>query len=229
MTFYRITATALVATGLLVSTPALAQSRDRASNVQTQSQTLSYLRDVPAEQQPDVLLDVPNLSVEEITLEVENVEAKLSLDARVANLVQLRAGADVSIGNVNLTIKGVQAQASLVVRLDNVRAIVERTLTTLENNPEIIETLGDTLNTTVSTTGDVVNNTVGTVGQTVGNLTNSLLRNGQILNIASSGLDLVSKTVNASGQTVSRVRGNDGKLYEVVTDTAGKILSSKLL
>lgn len=229
MTFYRITATALVATGLLVSTPALAQSRDRASNIQTQSQTLSYLRDVPAEQQPDVLLDVPNLSVEEITLEVENVEAKLSLDARVANLVQLRAGADVSIGNVNLTIKGVQAQAALVVRLDNVRAIVERTLTTLENNPEIIETLGDTLNTTVSTTGDVVNNTVGTVGQTVGNLTNSLLRNGQILNIASSGLDLVSKTVNAAGQTVSRVRGNDGKLYEVVTDTAGKILSSKLL
>lgn len=190
---------------------------------------MNYLRDVPAEQQPDVLLDVPNLSVEEITLEVENVDARLSLDARVANLVQLRAGADVSIGNVNLTIKGVQAQAALVVRLDNVRAIVERTLTTLENNPEIIETLGNTLNNTVSTTGNVVNNTVGTVGQTVGNLTNSLLRNGQVLDLANSGLSLVSETVNSAGQTVRRVRASDGKLYEVVTDAAGKILSSRVL
>jgi hypothetical protein len=33
---------------------------------------------------PDVLLDVPNLSVEEITLEVENLRARISLDARLA-------------------------------------------------------------------------------------------------------------------------------------------------
>ncbi|HKO62978.1 MAG TPA: hypothetical protein VJV03_17595, partial [Pyrinomonadaceae bacterium] len=38
---------------------------------------------------PDVLLDVPNLSVDEITLDVENLKAKVSLDARLANLLAL--------------------------------------------------------------------------------------------------------------------------------------------
>jgi hypothetical protein len=37
---------------------------------------------------PDVLLDIPNLSVEEINLEVENLRARVSLDARLANLRQ---------------------------------------------------------------------------------------------------------------------------------------------
>lgn len=213
----------LSAAALALPSAAAAQDNNRGNRAP--SPTVEYLQSTPAGEQPDVLLDVPNLSVEEITLEVENVEARLSLDARVANLVQLRAGADVSIGNVNLTIKGVQAQAALVVRLDNVRAIVERTLTTLEKNPEIIETLGNTLNTTVSTTGDVLNNTVNTVG----NLTGSLLREGRVLDLASSGLQLVNETVNSAGQTVRRLRASDGALYEVVTDTAGKILRSRAL
>ena len=59
--------------------------------------------------EPDVLLDVPNLSVEEINLKVKNLRAHISLDARLANLLQLTAGADVSIDEVDLTIKGVQA------------------------------------------------------------------------------------------------------------------------
>lgn len=214
-----------IAASMLVPAAASAQQQNR-QQPRSQSPAVEYLSTVPADQQPDVLLDVPNLSVEEITLEVENVEAKLSLDARVANLVQLRAGADVNIGNVSLTIKGVQASAALVVRLDNVRAIVERTLTTLDNNPEIITTLGNTLNTTVETTGGVLNNTVDTVGQTVGDLTGSLLREGQVLDLARSGLSTVSETVNAAGQTVRTLRQSDGTLYRVVTDTAGRIVSS---
>src|SRR5687768_9399138 len=59
---------------------------------------------------PDVLLDVPNLSVDEITLEVENLKAKVSLDARLANILALSAGADVSIDKVKLQIKGVRAE-----------------------------------------------------------------------------------------------------------------------
>src|ERR1051325_6185276 len=41
---------------------------------------------------PDVLLDVPNVSVEAINLEVDNLRAHLALDARLANLLQLTAG-----------------------------------------------------------------------------------------------------------------------------------------
>jgi hypothetical protein len=41
---------------------------------------------------PDVFLDVPNLSVNQIYLAVDNLEAHVSLNAKVANLVQLTAG-----------------------------------------------------------------------------------------------------------------------------------------
>ena len=204
------------------SAPAVAQDTGRSSPA------VQYLQSTPADEQPDVLLDIPNLSVEEITLEVDNVDAQLSLDARVANLVRLNAGANVSIGNVNLTIKGVQASASLIVRLDNVRAIVERTLTVLENNPEIIETLGNTINQTVEATGGVVNNTVGTAGNLVGDLTQGILGEGQTLNdLAGTGLSIVRQTTNSAGNIVRRITSGDGKTYEVITDAAGKIVRSR--
>lgn len=128
--------------------------------------------------EPDVLLDIPNLSVEEITLEVENLEARLNVEARLANLLHLNAGADVSIDKVKISIKGVSAQVLLKVRLDNVAAIIDRTLTTIDRNPEILERLLTSVDNTVDTVGGVANttlqpggvvdNTVGTVGQVAG-------------------------------------------------------------
>jgi len=128
--------------------------------------------------EPDVLLDVPNLSVEEIIIEVENLEAHLALEARLANLLFLKAGADVTIDNVKVTIKGVEAQVLLKVRLDNVRDIIDRTLTTIDRNPEILERLLTTVDNTVDTVGGVANttlqpggvvdNAVGTVGGVAG-------------------------------------------------------------
>lgn len=132
------------------------------------------------------------------------------------------AGADVTLESVKLDIKGVQASAALVVRLDNVRAIIERTLQTLDNNPQIITQLTGTLDNAVDVTGGVLNNTVDTVGD----LTNNVLRSGALLDLTNSGLSAVSQTVNAAGQTVRRVRASDGVLYEVVTDAANRIVSS---
>ncbi|TMJ11524.1 MAG: hypothetical protein E6G94_15855 [Alphaproteobacteria bacterium] len=170
-----------------------------------------------------MLLDIPDLSVEEITLEVNNLQAHIALDARLANLLKLTAGADASIDNVKLTIKGVHAQATLIVRLDNVRAIIERTLQTLDANPQLMTQLLSTVDNTVNTVGGVANNTVGTVG----GIASSALRNGQLLDLAKSGLTEVSRTVNAAGQTVRRVRDSGGALTEVVTDTANRIVSSR--
>lgn len=165
----------------------------------------------------------PNLSVEQITLEVENLKVDIALDARLANLLKLTAGATASIDKVKLDIKGVRAQATLIVRLDNVRAIIERTLQTLDNNPQIISGLYNTVDNTVGTVGGVANNAVGTVG----GITSSLLRNGQVLDLARAGLTEVSRTVNGAGQTVRQVRNASGGLLEVVTDAAGRILSSR--
>jgi len=210
-------ATAAVA----VATPAAAQDRRQA---QTRGGSTALAQAALAgSDQPDVILDIPNLSVEEITLEVENLEVNIALDARLANLLKLTAGADARIDKVSLTIKGVQAQATLIVRLDNVRAIIERTLQTLDNNPQIVTQLLSTVDNTVGTVGGVANNAVGTVG----GIASSALRTGQVLDLARSGLSAVSQTVNAQGQTVQRVRDGAGQLLEVVTDSANRIVSSR--
>lgn len=213
---------ALLAVSLaaLVAMPAHAQNRQAATSAQ--SPAVAYLSSVPADQQPDVVLDVPNLSVDEITLKVDNLQVHVALDAQLASLLKLTAGADASIDQVDLSIKGVKAQAALIVRLDNVRAIIERTLQTLDNNPQIITQLTGTVDNAVGVVGSVANNTVSTVG----NLTQGVLRSGAVLDLARSGLSVVSSTVNAAGETVRRVRASDGALYEVVTDTAGTILRS---
>ena len=205
-----------------IAAPVHAQGRNQAAQPSGQSPAVAYLSSTPADQQPDVVLDIPNLSVDEITLKVDNLQAHVALDARLASLLKLTAGADVSIDQVDLTIKGVKAQAALIVRLDNVRAIIERTLQTLDNNPQIIEQLTGTVDNAVNVTGSVANNTVSTVG----NLTQNVLRSGAVLDLAKSGLSVVSSTVNTAGDTVRRVRASDGALYEVVTDTAGTILRS---
>ena len=108
------------------------------------------------------------------------------------------------------------------MRLDNVKAIIDRTLQTLDNNPQIVSQLTGTLNNTVTTVGGVANNAVGTVGD----LTRGVLRQGAVLDIARSGLSAVSQTVNAAGETVRQLRARDGTTYEVVTDAAGRILRS---
>lgn len=216
---------ALFGAAAMFSTPLAAQQRGPAAQAQPLPPSPAAQRALASGDQPDVLLDIPNLSVEAITLEVEKLDVHIALDARLANLLKLTAGADASIDKVKLDIKGVRAQATLIVRLDNVRAIIERTLQTLDNNPQIVSQLMSTVDNTVNTVGGVANNTVGTVG----GITSNLLRNGQVLDLARSGLTEVSRTAGASGQIVRQVRNASGGLLEVVTDRAGRIVSSRSL
>jgi hypothetical protein len=229
---------AAAATTFACSLPAAAQTAPSAQP-QRDIQPLQRRQPAPAQQPgppsplaqqamsggdpPDVLLDVPNLSVEQISIQVQNLRVNLSLDARLANLLHLSAGAEATVDDVRIEIAGVRAQATLIVRLDNVRAIIERTLQTLDNNPQIIERLLSTVDNTVGTVGGVANNAVGTVG----NLAGGLLRTGQLLDLARAGLSEVSRNVNGQGQTVRQVRDTAGNLIEVVTDTANRILSSR--
>ncbi len=214
---------AAAATILFVALASPADAQQRRRQIGPGQPSVLAQQAMSGSDQPDVLLDVPNLSVDEITIEVNNLQVNISLDARLANLLKLTAGAEASIDQVKIGIKGVQAQATLIVRLDNVRAIIERTLQTLDNNPQIVTQLLSTVDNTVNTVGGVANNTVGTVGSIAG----TALRNGQILNLATSGLTEVSRTLDGSGNTLRRVRDRSGQLLEVVTDTAGRILSSR--
>ncbi|MFD0537035.1 thioesterase [Actinomadura luteofluorescens] len=103
--------------------------------------------------------------MEEISLEVENLEAHVSLVAEVLDLLKLNVGADVFLGRVKLEIKGVEAEAELQVRLDNVAIIVDRVLTTLDRNPEILQHIGRGLESAVSDIGSGTGSAVGEVGK----------------------------------------------------------------
>ena len=98
---------------------------------------------------PDVLLDVPKLNVEEIDLEVEDLQVRVAFLAELADLVKINVGLDAELGEVKLQIKGVEAQAQLKVRLDNVRAIFSEVLTSLEHGPQFFrQALGPSDETT---------------------------------------------------------------------------------
>jgi hypothetical protein len=155
----------------------------------------------------DVVLEVPNLCVQNIHLKVDTVTAKIDLDAKVSNLVHIAAGADVFIGDVDLTIRGVRAQALLLVDLDDVYHIVDNTLTFVDNHPEIIKQLGSTLQNTGGAVGGVVGNVLGTV----------------------QGL-LLGSSQNSAGQMVQRlVDQATGKIYERTLSAAGKAVAEKAL
>src|SRR5688572_31528750 len=132
----------------------------------------------------DVVLDIPNVCVERIFLKVDSVTARLNLRAQVANLVSVKAGADVLIGNVDLTIQDIRARALLLVDLDDVVHIIDQTLTFIDNHPEIIAQLGSTLQNTVGAVGGLVRGLVLSVTRLANG--NSLQRvvdevNGNIL------------------------------------------------
>jgi hypothetical protein len=151
--------------------------------------------------EPDVLLDVPKLTVEEISLEVDNLHAQIALEARLADLVQLRVGADVEIERVALEIKGVEAQAQLKARLDNVLAIIERALDTVDNNPELLTELARSTQRAAGGLGEGV----AKVGEEGGQLVEGTVEEaGQLAE------DAAQATGSSSGRRRSRSRASRG-------------------
>ncbi len=98
----------------------------------------------------DVILEIPELSVDSIGLTVADVKAHVALDANAMNLVQITAGVDVGIKKVQLGIVGVLAEAYLYVDLDNVAKIVNRVVQTLDRNPQILIQVLKTVDTAVT-------------------------------------------------------------------------------
>jgi hypothetical protein len=109
--------------------------------------TLEPLADASAQdwlgsnQDPDVLLAIPNLGIDHIGITVDNLRADVQLHAKVLDLLELSVGAQVSIEKVEVDIENVRVQAMLKVRLDEVYKIVDRVMTTIDENPEILTNL----------------------------------------------------------------------------------------
>src|ERR687890_670303 len=108
---------------------------------------------------PDVVLDVPTLNVEEIDLEVEDLQVRVALQAVLADLVQINVGLKAELGEVKLTVKGVEAQAQLKARLDNVRAIFSEVLASLQHSPQFFRQALETVHQTAGAQEDTMPDT----------------------------------------------------------------------
>ena len=99
----------------------------------------------PPPEEPDVLLDVSRLHVDDIDLKLDGLDARVALRAEILDLVRLDIGVDAGLRGVELRIDGVDAEALLKVRLENLTAIVDRVLTAVDRHPELLERLGATV------------------------------------------------------------------------------------
>jgi hypothetical protein len=199
---------------------------------------------------PDVFLHVSDLHVGEIYLDVEDLDAHLSLQAKLANLVQLVAGVHVHIGKVELDIKDVGAQALLKVRLENLYEILARALTTVERNPEILQGLLDTADSAVGNIGETAKQAVqpggaaselaadvGEAGKealgpggaateavgTVGSTAQEAVRPGGPVSQAAQGLTDTASSAVQPGGAASEATSAAGNVAKEVSDSASDV------
>ena len=111
-----------------------------------------------------MVLDVPELEVDSITLEVRDLRAHVSILAELANLLNLSVGVDARLDEVKLEIEGVEAEVHLVARLKNVRIILVKALETIGEHPEILRILARSLSQVVR---ESLEGTLGTLDSTL--------------------------------------------------------------
>ena len=165
-----------------------------------------------------MLIDVPVVKVDSIHLELDDLQAHVALQAKVLELVKLNVGVDVQLGKVSLDIKGVEAQAVLKVRLDHVTAIVDRVLTTIDRNPDLVKSIGKA----VENVGEGTEHTLGESGEAVGHVgegTKDALKGvGQGAGDAVEG---VGKGAGDAAENLDQVVANAGQ----AVGQAGKVLA----
>ena len=156
-------------------------------------------------QEPDVVLDVPELEVVRITLVVRDLRAHVSILAELADLLNLSVGVDARLDEVKLEIEGVEAEVHLVARLKNVRAILVKALDTIGEHPEILRILARSLTQVVRET---LEGTLGTLdsaieGLEVGDTVDEALLGslGEVRTALEDVLDRSDRAVQEATQT----------------------------
>ncbi|MCT2278257.1 hypothetical protein M3G91_11545 [Micromonospora chalcea] len=143
---------------------------------------------------PDVVLQIPQAKIDQIHVEVDNLVASVSLRARLGSLLQLDVGVQAQLGTVKIDIKGVEAEAMLEVRLDELRGILDSALHTIERNPQIIESLVKTVDTAANQVGQTAQQALGPQGP-------------------------LARTLNHVGQTAQEALGPEGPLSQTLQQT----------
>jgi hypothetical protein len=176
---------------------------------------------------PDVLLDVPELRVDVIHFELDDLDAHVALKAKVLNLVKLNVGLDVHLSKVKLDIKGVEAEVILKARLDHVTAIVDRLMTSLDRNPELVKGLSRAVSELGEGAGEAVDKT-GDAAKDVGKGAQSALKDvgtgagGAVGDIGEGAGQAVGDVGQGAGQAVGDVGQGAGQAVGDVGQGAGQ-------
>ncbi|KAF2113411.1 hypothetical protein BDV96DRAFT_476990, partial [Lophiotrema nucula] len=146
---------------------------------------------------PDVYLNVPELHVGRIELDVEQLQADINLNAKVAGLVTVNAGVQVSVQKINVTIADVDVNLELIVRLGHLVDIVERVFESLDLNPLLL---------------GLINNVTSLVGEVIGavdGLLGSITQGGTTLNFLIDNLgNIVQEVAGGATGGLSSIVGN---------------------
>lgn len=183
-------------------------SRGSGSQERYDDYTIVDPKDIP--EGPDVLIDVPVVKVDEIDLEVEDLRAQVAVSAEVRDLVQLSVGVDARLGKVELTIEGVEAQALLKARLDNVTAILERVLLSLDRNPELLSSVGRA----VADVGHGAGDMLGETGEAVDSVGSGA--KGAVQDVGQGAGQAAGQIGQGAGQAVGDVGQGAGQAAEQV-------------
>ncbi|GHJ53110.1 hypothetical protein Nm8I071_24170 [Nonomuraea sp. TT08I-71] len=151
---------------------------------------------------PDVVLQIPQAKVEQIYIEVDDLDASVSLRARLGSLLQLDVGVQAQLGTVKIDIKGVEAEAMLEVRLEELRGILDSALRTIERNPQIIESLVKTVDTAVNQVGQTAQQALGPQGP-------------------------LARTLDHVGQTAQEALGPNGPLSQTLQQTTQQLVQNR--
>jgi uncharacterized protein involved in outer membrane biogenesis len=117
---------------------------------------------------PDVVLDIPHVHVDEIDLQLDELKARVALEAHVLDLLRLDVGVDAELRGVALKIAGVDAEAQLKVRLENLTMILRRVMDTIDANPQILLNLADQLGAVGEAGSQAVGRTVPKLARAAG-------------------------------------------------------------
>lgn len=165
-----------------------------------------------------------SVHVGEIHIEVQNLTAKINLDAQVLKLLSFNAGVDLSIDRVNLLIQNVTAKVLLEARLANLVLMINDTLSSIDLNPVIAE-LGNGLGTIINDTGSLIGDITGG-GSGSSNTKRSAidLQQFQLANNILYSID------DYSGNThTNRILAQNGDLIDQKLDNSGRVSGSKVV
>ena len=177
---------------------------------------------------PDVLLDVPELRVDLIHFELDDLDAHIALKAKVLNLVKLNVGVDIHLSKCKLDIKGVDAEVVLKARLDHVTAIVDRLMTSLDRNPELVKGLSRAVSDLGQGAGEAVDRT-GDAAKEVGQGAESALKDvgegaGEATGDVGEG---AGQAVGDVGQGAGQAAGDVGHWWAASARPPGRLARAR--